>query len=416
MEQFIVEQIKYGLKYLPLNLAKYPFIKKHSWQTEQQRKKEFLCGVCHPTDNYAQIREANIGWIRIDITKPPLDADGNVTEDFLEFKKKAQGYADNGIKVMAVTPYPRAYFANGVDVRTPEGEEILRRDARFMVTELQGIVGGFQITNEMGMPHFTLPLNMKEAVRYIGIQLEAMYPVKGDILIGYNSAGPQADLHSFIKPYHKYCDYIGIDMYLGCFDSLPGFFFMFDAMLDYLWAMTRKPIIIMEFGYISDGHPVSANEKKKILEGYGVSDENDAKANIERFVENLPSDMKDHVKNVCKNDPGRYFNLIFRSDLTNHLYKELPAITKIPGYDHTPQGQAKFYEHILMHFYKKEYMIGAFVYCYADGRACHICGQHDCPTETRWGLVDRQGNPKPSYYAVKKVFGTIRWLVKVEGK
>ncbi len=416
MEQFIIDQIKYGLKYLPANLAKYPFVKKHSVQTDMMRKKEFVCGVCHPTDDYAQIREANIGWIRIDITEPPLDDNGNVTENYISFKKKALGYAENGIKVMAVTPYPRSYFARGVDVRTREGEQILKRDARFMITDLQGVVGGFQITNEMGMPHFTLPLGMQEAVRYIGVQLEEMYAHRGDIIIGYNSAGPQADLHSFLKPYHKYCDYIGIDMYLGCFDSLPGFFWMFDAMTDYLWAMTKKPIMIMEFGYISDGHPMSGEDKKKILEGYGVKSEGDAKKNIKSFVENLPVDMKNHVKKVCKNDPSRYFNLIFRSDLTNHLYKELPAITKIPGYHHTPEGQAKFYKHILMHFYKKQYIVGAFVYCYADGKACHICGQSDCPTETRWGLVDLKGCPKPSYYAVKKAYGTIKWLVKVEGK
>lgn len=416
MEQYIIEQIKYGAKYLPINLFKYPFVKKQSAQTKEMRKKEFICGVCHPTDNYSQIREANIGWIRMDISALPLDADGNETESYKEFKQKASKYAENGIKVMAITPYPRRYFADGVDVRTPEGEALLRRDARYMINDLQGIVSGFQITNEMGMPHFTLPLNMKEAVRYIGVQLEEMYALKKDIIIGYNSAGPQADLHAQLKPYHKYCDYIGIDMYLGCFDSFPGFFWMFDAMIDYLWAMTKKPIMIMEFGYISDGKPVSSDDKKKILGTYGANNESDAKKNIVNFVERLPEDMKSHIKNVCKNDSSRYYNLIFRSDLTNHLYKELPAITKIPGYDHTTAGQAKFYEHILMHFYKKPFMIGTFVYCYADGRACHICGQHDCPTETRWGLVDRQGVPKPSYYSVKKTYGLIKWLVGTESK
>ena len=417
MEQFVIDQIKYGLKYLPRNLAKYPFLKKHSAETDERRRKEFICGVCHPTENTEQIRNANIGWVRIDISCLPFDKDGNVTEDYLGFKKKALYYSSRGIKVMAVTPYPREYFRNGIDVRTDEGEKILARDARFFVEDLKGIVSGFQITNEMGMPHFTLPLNgVGEAARYIGVQLEAMFPYKGKTIIGYNSAGPQADLHAYMKPYYRYCDYIGIDMYLGCFDSFPGFFMMFDAMTDFLWAMTKKPVMIMEFGYISDGKPVSKSGKRKILESYGVKSEKDAKKNIEAFVERLPDDMKTHIKYVCKNDPSRYYNLIFNSDLTNHLYKELPAITKIPGYDHSPEGQADFYEYILMHFYKKKYIIGTFVYCYADGRACHICGQHDCPTETRWGLVDRQDNPKPSYYAVKKAFGVIKWLVNVEGK
>ena len=416
MEQFVIEQIKYGLKYLPVNLLKYPFVKKHSRETDEFRKKEFVCGVCHPTDNFAQLREANIRWIRIDISEPPVNDDGTLNESYVHFKEKALLYKENGIKVMAVTPYPKSYIDKGIDVRTKDGEEKLRESARFLIKDLQGVVSGLQITNEMGIPHFTLPLTIEEAAGYIGVQLEEMYPLRGDIIIGYNSAGPQADLHMFMKPYYKYCDYIGIDMYLGCFDSFPGFFWMFDAMLDYLWAMTRKPIMIMEFGYISGGKPASKNDKLAILKKYGAESEADAKKNIVNFVENLPKDMKKHIKYVCKNDPERYFNLIFRSDLTNHLYKELPAVTKIPGYDHTPEGQAKFYDHILMHFYKKPYMIGAFVYCYADGNNCHICGQHDCPTETRWGLVDRQGNPKPSYYAVKKAFGKIEQLVNAEGK
>jgi hypothetical protein len=43
----------------------------------------------------------------------------------------------------------------------------------------------------------------KRAARFIGIQLEAMHPQCGDILLGYNSSGPQADLHTFMRPWHK---------------------------------------------------------------------------------------------------------------------------------------------------------------------------------------------------------------------
>jgi len=43
----------------------------------------------------------------------------------------------------------------------------------------------------MGIPHFTLPLTMREAARFIGVNLEAMYPHRDGILIGYNSPGPR---------------------------------------------------------------------------------------------------------------------------------------------------------------------------------------------------------------------------------
>lgn len=413
MEQFVKDQITYGLKYLPANLIKSFFIKQSSKETEDFRNNQFIRGVCHPRENYSQIKEANIDWIRIDIPFP-FNADGTECQSYLNFKNRCKGYVDNNIKVMAVTPYPRDYFDADIDVRTPEGEEKVRKIAEFFVKDLKGLVGAFQITNEMGIPHFILPLNMDEAVRFIGIQLEVMAPIKGDILVGYNSAGPQADLHTKIKPYLKYADYVGVDIYLGCFFAMPGFMWIFDAMLRYLWALTGKPILLQEFGYISGGAPKNKEEKKHILNKYGASDEKDAKENIVKFVDNLNEHFAKHVKRVCGNDSSRYYDLLFHSDLTNHLYCELPAVTKIPGYDHTPEGQGKFYRDIIPGLYSRKYLCGMFIYCYQDPRSCHVCGQEECPTETKWGLVDNKGNPKPSYYAVKKMFGRIKWLENTE--
>ena len=124
----------------------------------------------------------------------------------------------------------------------------------------------------------------------------------------------------------------------------------------------------------------------------------------------MPERFAEHVKKLAKGDSSRYYPLLFKSELTNHFYTELPKITKIPGFDHTPEGQAKFYDYILPHLYNMEYMAGTIIYCYADSDACYVCGQPDCPIETRWGLVDRDNNPKPSYYAVKRQFGRIKWL------
>ena len=408
MERFIRDQIVYGLKYLPANLAKSAFVKKNSDETKALRRREFLCGVCHPNKNYRQIKEANIGWIRIDIPFP-YNADGSICDAYLGFKKRAKAYQDNGIKVMAVTPYPKDYIAFGADIRTEDGEKQVREIARFIIGDLQGYISGLQITNEMGIPHFTLPLNMDEAAKFIGVQLYEMHCRRGDVIIGYNSAGPQADLHCRMKKYLKFCDYVGIDIYIGCFFNAGGFMWFFDALLDYLWAYTGKPILIQEFGYLSGGHPKTKAEKLEILQKYGASSEKDAKENIVSFVEHLPEHFKRHVKYVCNNDESRYYDLIFKSDIINHLYCELPAMTKIPGYDHTPEGQAAFFDEMLFRLYQKEFVAGAFIYCYQDPQSCHICGQSDCPTETRWGLVDRQGEPKPSYYAVKNAFGRIKW-------
>ena len=63
---------------------------------------------------------------------------------------------------------------------------------------------------------------------------------------------------------------------------------------------------------------------------------------------------------------------------------------------------------ILEKFYKTKHICGAFIYCYSDPPMCYYCGQSDCPTETRWGLVDMNGNPKPSYYAVQKKLAQLK--------
>lgn len=51
-----------------------------------------------------------------------------------------------------------------------------------------------------------------------------------------------------------------------------------------------------------------------------------------------------------------------------------------------------------------DFLAGVFIDCYADSDMCYFCGQHDCPVETKWGLVDGRGNEKPSYYAVQAAF------------
>ncbi len=298
MKQFIIDQIKYGLKYIPANLLKFPFIQKENKETKTLRDKGFIRGVCHPSDNCNQIKDANIEWVRIDIPFP-FDENWQPSASYEKFKAWCKMYNDNGIKVMAVTPYPWEYFNRGLDVRTPEGEKKLREVTRIIINDFQGLAGGLQITNEMGIPHFTLPLeNLDEASRYIGIQLEEMYPLKNNILLWYNCAGTGADLHFRMEPYWKYCDYIGVDIYMGCF--FPGFMWCFDALINYIYAMSGKPIILMEFGYTSLGAPKTKKEKNAILRKYGANSEKDAKENIVKFVSNLPEHMQRHIKMFAK--------------------------------------------------------------------------------------------------------------------
>lgn len=406
MESFIKDQIIATLKILPAHLLSSYFKKLGSPQADLARRKVggFIKGVCHPTENYGQIKGAGIRWNRADIPFP-FDKEGTITQNYLNWKEKIRGYVNNGIRIMAVTPYPDEYIQAGVDPRSPNNEARVREIAVFLIKDLHNLIGALQVTNEMGIPRFILPLTMKEAVRFIGIQLEAMYPHRGNILIGYNSAGPQADLHQQMKVWHKYCDYVGIDIYIGCFIPVGNRLFMFDLLLRYLWSYVGKPIILTEFGYISDGTPKTPAEKTAILQRYGVSSEAEARKDIQSFVAKLNPTMQEQVHHNASSDWGDF---LFQLDFCNHLYCELPKHTVIQKYPHSPQGQADFYRALYPRLVRYPFLIGAFVYCYADSEKCYVCGQPDCPTETRWGLTTIDGKEKPSYYAVRDALEKIK--------
>ncbi|MDR3313023.1 MAG: hypothetical protein LBS96_01040 [Oscillospiraceae bacterium] len=405
MEDFIKDQILPILKYVPFHWAASYVKKTSNAEVERNRRKAggFIKGICHPTEDFEQIKGAGIRWNRADIPFP-FEKDGFVRQGYLDWKEKMRRYAAGGIKIMAVTPYPRDYIDAGIDPRLPENEARVREIAVFMLTDLKELIGAVQITNEMGIPRFVLPLTMKEACRFIGIQLAAMHPHKGDILLGYNSAGPQADQHYQMRPWLKYCDYIGIDIYIGCFAPVGNSLYMYDLMLRYLWSMTNKPIILCEFGYISGGAPKTPEEKKAILQRYGVNSEAEARANIKEVFEKLNPTMQAAIKSQASGDWGDF---LFNIDYRNHFYSELPKGYVLKKHPHTPEGQAGFYREIFPRLAKLPFLLGAFVYCYKDSDRCYVCGQPDCPTETRWGIVTLEDEEKPSYYALRETLATI---------
>ena len=411
MEPFIKEQIKAVLKYVPFHMAAGYVKKGSSPEVEQALGKTggFIKGICHPSENYGQIKGAGIEWNRADIAFP-FDKDGSLRQDYIDWKDKMRRYRENGIRIFAVTPYPRTFIKHGIDPRLPENEARVREIAQFLITDLKGIAEGFQITNEMGIPHFTLPLDMRQAARFIGIQLEAMHPLRGDILLGYNSAGPQGDLHALLRPWHKYCDYVGIDLYIGSFAPVGNSISTLEMMLRYLWSMTGKPILLCEFGYISGGAPKSPEERRAILQRYGVGSENEAQEKIDLVLENMAKVTPKLAAHVTKHasSPEKRADFLFQIDTKNHLYSELRKGIMARNCPHTPEGQANFYRMVFPRLAKLPFLLGTFVYCWRDGEQCYICGQGDCPMETRWGLVDLQHNEKPSYYAVRDAFENIK--------
>lgn len=368
----------------------------------------FMKGVCHAEPDYELLNEGNIEWFRDDIPFP-YDADGNLSKSYINWKEESKEFAENGVRIFGITPYPEDYMEYGLDPRDPADREAIQDIARFYVEDLKGIVGAFQVTNEMGIDRFTLPLTLDEAAEFIGMQLEAMYPIRGDVIIGYNLGGLSiATLPFKMMKYNKYCDYVGVDMYLGCFEPVLKTPKQFKTILNFVRRVTNKPIILCEFGYIGLGEPKSEEEKTAILQQYGYNSEEEARADINNFINKLPKDMKEEIlEDYSDRSDEEKGDLIFDGEYSNHLYCELQEGFGLYRYEHTPEGQAKFFEDTIPMVADLDYVIGMFVYCWQDSGDCYVCGQVECPVETKWGLVDYNGDPKPSYYAVKEAYAEL---------
>lgn len=106
-----------------------------------------------------------------------------------------------------------------------------------------------------------------------------------------------------------------------------------DYLRDYVSAirkvnqMTKKPIILAEFGFISAGEPKSEADRAEILARYGYESEAAAIADIENFVAKLPDALKAHIYEEYP-DPATWGNAVFQdmdkflrlSQRNNHGY------------------------------------------------------------------------------------------------
>ncbi len=361
-------------------------------------------GVCHADPDYDLLHEAGIEWTRKDI--PFLyDDEGNISQSYLNWKAEMKAYADNGIKIFAITPYPYKFLEHGIDPRLPEDRKKVQEIAEYYVKDLEDIVGVFQVTNEMGIDRFTKPLTIDEAAEFIAMQLEVMDPLceERGILLGYNIAN--FTLPFKMLKYNKYLDYVGLDLYLGCFEDILHEIDTFVGLAGLVHLITQKPIIYCEFGYMGYGEPKTAEEKVKVLQKYGYNSEAEATADMDNFIQKLPEDMREEILELYPNHTAeQYADMIFRGEYKNHFYTSLPEGYYLDGYTHTPEGQGKFFEDLIPKLLSKDYIIGTVIYCWSDSDSCYVCGQSDCPVETGWGLVDGQGNRKPSFYAVKEIF------------
>ncbi len=404
---FLLAAVAMLLSWFPSNLLGF---RDRATAEIRERNGGFIAGVCHPEYSQQQtdlMLDAHLNWIRVDLPFPYLP-DGAPNPFYELWVAGARAYTERtGVKIMGITPYPKTFIACGLDPRSAEDVPAIQDIARKYATDFAGVVSAFQITNEMGVPRFTEPLTTDEAVRFIAMQAEAMAPLKGDALLGYNLGGQGIiKLPLKMRRYGDYFDFVGLDLYLGSFENVTKNLEMNFEVMNAVRLATGKPIILTEFGYIGCGEPKTTAQKNEILRAYGFENEKAARADINTFIERLPKRLKKEFLLLYGDRSDKQKgDLLFGVEYSNHVYRALQDGTGLFGYPHTPEGQAKYYADMLARLQKIDWCAGAFIYMWNDSKRCYVCGQSDCPVETGWGLMDANLEPKPAYYAVKEALG-----------
>lgn len=354
-------------------------------------------GICHAYSDFDKVKACGFEWTRIDCAYP-YTADGGLSEHYQGFKNLCRHYHNNGLKVMAISPAPWQFVVNGIDVRTEGGAEKISEITEFIARDTEGLVDGWQVGNELNVYFFRAPYGFDDAIDFVAAGLKGINRANPDILLGYNfSEYDETSIYMMKKllPYGDLYNYIGYDGYFGTW--IPGGPEDFITAIDEIYELTGTDVLIQEFGFASVGGIISGSHEldEAVAEQYGFKDFADATVHCEEFLDKLPNSMSDRIRSAPREDWEANLR-----HLEPHILKKWPGGSA--EYPHTPEGQAKWYDDLLEKLNKQPHLAGYFVFCWADSGSCFFCGADDCPCETAWGLVDINGNLKPSYHAVQK--------------
>jgi hypothetical protein len=325
-----------------------------------------IIGVsAYPTADDSLLKQAGIGWVRAHFGYVFTDGPGSaMSERYRELEAAARKWRDRGFRVMGTTPLiGRGVRETGADGKLqfvwhdqfpdwmgPLGSDEFCRNyeevCAFQAADLKDIADTWQVANELDIPIFGGPLNPNEACDLIEAGARGLKRGNPRSRAGHNIAGGEQDIY-FLGRFAA-CDaidYTGVDGYYGTWsDGGPR---SWSDRIEQLYTLTGKPVLVNEWGYASYGE---------------VMDE-------QQFATGAWP---------CQFKRWRF------------------------GWDagHTPQVQAKFVADAFDAFCEhRDKLMGAFFYRWEDQEKCWQCGQPDCPSEIAWGLVDRDGKPKPSFDA-----------------
>lgn len=311
------------------------------------------------------MKEAGIRWLRCGTFGFDLERflrGERQDETFDGIKQKVAALCAEGFSIMGITPLPSDLGTLAGAPGSTEYVETYRRVCAFLGREYAGLIQWWQVANELDIWIFRDKLSLPQSVEFLKAGLLGLKESDPALKVGINitlfpsrpgevDGNTEANEGEFIARaiYRESgldLDYAGFDSYPGTWR--PGGPESWHEYLDSFHELTGRPIIIQEFGYSSAGDMMSPAEDAS----------------------------------------GAYPCQLKKWRFSWHRA-------------HTPEIQADFVAESLRIFASKPYVIGATYYRWSDSSKCWQCGQPDCPIETAWGLLDRDGRARPAYQSLK---------------
>lgn len=149
----------------------------------------FIAGVCHAREKLDCIAAANIRWNREDVPFPFQPGKfGELTPAYIAYRDKVRRYAARGLNTMCVTPYPKAFAQFGVDPASAEGLAVVEETLRWMAADLKAAgLRGYQITNELNVFHFRVPLTMEQVPAFLIAGIRGVHAGDPDAILDRKS-------------------------------------------------------------------------------------------------------------------------------------------------------------------------------------------------------------------------------------
>ncbi len=343
----------------------------------QTVKKMMGTSCMHPNPDYALMREAGLEWIRVGIGFPFADPEMTVlSEQYLAYRETTRRWRSEGFSAVGISPlYGMMYASKGTSsltfrrflpdwLGTVDDEafyDCMTKAMAFAAADLKDDITYYQISNEMDITRFRGEMTQEQAARYMYACAKGIKQGNPDAKVGINTScmtNPESTY--FYETLYSdksdvYFDYAGVDYYFG--SHHPGTPYDWKATIDQIHGITKRPIMIAEWGYSSIG--------AYLTDGWPAE------------------------PNKAPNDEGEFW--VCARGAWAYAWKER----------HDEQVQAEYFTECLKIFAEDDRVIGCFEYDWQDDPVC-FCGRANCPHECGWGMVDSAGKPKPAFYAFKE--------------